>query len=261
MGKVKDQNTGNTFNPQSSDLSGQLAVVIGAGGGLGGAVAGTLVQHGYTVVTASRSAEAPCGQVFKHVTCHYTDEDIAKLAASVSALANTHGLNLQRLVICNGVLHDQHIRPERSIKRLQRQVMLEVIETNTVVPALCLGAFTPMLTAACDPKVAVFSARVGSIGDNGLGGWHSYRASKAALNMLLKCAAIELHRLNPTAAVMAFHPGTVDTPMSKPFQRGLPEGKLLRPDVVATCLSELLNELPASQELKYVDWRGDSIVW
>jgi len=241
--------------------NGQLAVVVGAGGGLGTAVAQQFIAQGYSVVTASRSSEPPCHGATWHCPCDYSDDGIAELVNGVSALLTEHPLSLARLVICNGVLHNERIRPERTMKRLQRAAMVEVLETNAVVPTLCLGAFTDLLVKAPAPKVAVFSARVGSISDNRLGGWHSYRASKAALNMLLKCAAIELQRLNPKAAVLAFHPGTVDTAISKPFQRGVPEGKLFSPDFVASRLLTLLDTLPEGHELAYLDWDGKPIEW
>ena len=96
--------------------------------------------------------------------------------------------------------------------------MADVFEANTFTPMRVLAALSPLLKRSTAPRIAVLSARVGSIGDNQLGGWYSYRGSKAALNMMLKCAALELRRLNPAGKLIAYHPGTVDTPLSKPFQ-------------------------------------------
>ena len=117
------------------------------------------------------------------------------------------------------------------------------------------------LKHAPDPRIAVFSARVGSISDNQLGGWYSYRASKAALNMVLKCAAIELARLNPRAKLVAFHPGTTDTNMSKPFQKGVPAEKLFSPDFVASRLLVSLDSIVPDGELAFLDWDGKAIAW
>jgi NAD(P)-dependent dehydrogenase (short-subunit alcohol dehydrogenase family) len=126
---------------------------------------------------------------------------------------------------------------------------------------LWLAAFTTAIKNADELRIAVFSARVGSLTDNGLGGWCSYRASKAALNMSLKCAAIEYARLNKNAKLIAFHPGTTDTAMSKPFQKGVPEGKLFEPSFVAHRLITLLDAIASDGELSYIDWDGKTIPW
>ena len=107
----------------------------------------------------------------------------------------------------------------------------------------------------------VLSARVGSIGDNGLGGWYSYRGSKAALNMMLRCAALETRRVNPAAKILAYHPGTVDTPLSEPFQTNVAPEKLFSPVRAAEALDTVLSSLEADGELSYLDWRGETIPW
>ena len=104
--------------------------------------------------------------------------------------------------------------------------------------------------------LAVLSARVGSIGDNRAGGWYGYRASKAALNMLLKCAAIELARRAPGVKLLAFHPGTVDTPLSRPVHANVPA-----PELVADHLVQLMNRLQPDGELSFLDWQGKPIEW
>jgi len=232
------------------------AIVIGAGGGLGHAVIAELMStERYTVHAVSRE---PVNALVDHSwECDYEDDSIARIAQAISAEPGS----LSRLIICNGVLHGESFRPERSIKHLNRHSMLHVLETNTVVPMLWLAAFTTAIKNADELRIAVFSARVGSLTDNGLGGWCSYRASKAALNMSLKCAAIEYARLNKNAKLIAFHPGTTDTAMSKPFQKGVPEGKLFEPSFVAHRLITLLDAMASDGELSYVDWDGKTIPW
>ena len=105
------------------------------------------------------------------------------------------------------------------------------------------------------------SARVGSINDNRMGGWYSYRASKAALNMLLKTAAIEYARRAKNVKLIAFHPGTTDTTLSKPFQKNIPEDKLFKPDFVARQLLMLVAKTPIDGTLSYLDWDHQSIDW
>jgi NAD(P)-dependent dehydrogenase (short-subunit alcohol dehydrogenase family) len=129
------------------------------------------------------------------------------------------------------------------------------------LPAMVLKAFMPLIRASNAPRIAVLSARVGSIEDNKLGGWYAYRASKAALNMLLRTASIELKRLNRQAKLIAYHPGTVDTPLSKPFQRNVPSDQLLTPEFAARRLHEVLLEAGVAGELSYLDWRGETIPW
>ncbi|MDP5053448.1 MAG: SDR family NAD(P)-dependent oxidoreductase, partial [Congregibacter sp.] len=139
--------------------------------------------------------------------------------------------------------------------------MQEVYRVNCVLPLLWLSVLAPGLRKNPDCRIAVLSARVGSIGDNGLGGWYSYRSAKAALNMGLKSASIEFARRAKGVKLIAFHPGTVATELSAPFQRGVPEGKLFAPDFVAQRLDTLLNAHPADGQVSYLDWAGEPIPW
>jgi NAD(P)-dependent dehydrogenase (short-subunit alcohol dehydrogenase family) len=150
---------------------------------------------------------------------------------------------------------------ERALSQLSGDAMRRVFEVNAFLPMRVLAALSPALKRSSAPRIAALSARVGSIGDNRLGGWYSYRASKSALNMMLKCAAQELKRLNPRAKLIAYHPGTVDTPLSKPFQSSVRESTLLSATRAAEALDRVLREAPVDGELSYLDWRGDTIPW
>lgn len=122
----------------------------------------------------------------------------------------------------------------------------------------------PLLTHKTQCTITALSARVGSINDNELGGWYTYRASKAALNMLFKTAAIELARRAKNTKLILFHPGTTDTELSKPFQKNVPAGKLFTPEFVAGQLFELTNnnpDLKLNGEPAYLDWQGSTIPW
>ncbi len=121
--------------------------------------------------------------------------------------------------------------------------------------------FLPLLNKESRSVFAALSARVGSIGDNRLGGWYGYRASKAALNMLVKTAAIEYRRRAPNIRFMVFHPGTTDTPLSKPFQQNVLPGRLFEPGFVASRLLELMDNEPASETPVFLDWSGKPIPW
>ena len=140
-------------------------------------------------------------------------------------------------------------------------VMRAVLDINLVVPALWVAALARPLRRASGTVIGVLSARVGSIGDNQLGGWYSYRSSKAALNMFLKSAAIEYARRAPGVKLVAFHPGTTDTELSRPFQANVPAGKLFTTEFVAERLLTLLDDLEPDGELSYLDWAGSDIPW
>jgi len=233
----------------------QKAVIIGAGG-IGVALADKWQQSGhYDVHVVSRDTSIDSS--WQGWQSDYSDESLAQISAGIAAAPG----ELSRLVITNGVLQGDGFRPERALRQLSRTAMARVLEINTVLPMLALAAFESQLKNVSRPRVAVLSARVGSIGDNRLGGWYSYRASKSALNMMLQCAAIELHRVNRSLKLIAFHPGTTDTPLSKPFQRGVPADKLFTPKFVADQLSAILDTIETDGRLSYLDWAGEPIPW
>jgi len=233
----------------------QKAVIIGAGG-IGLALADKWQKSGqYDVQVVSRSI--PAEAQWQGWQSDYSDESLVETSAGIAAVPG----ELSRLVITNGVLQGDGFRPERALRQLSRAAMTHVLEINTVLPMIALAAFEAQLKNASRPRVAVLSARVGSIGDNHLGGWYSYRASKSALNMMLQCAAIELHRVNRSLKLIAFHPGTTDTPLSKPFQRGVPADKLFTPEFVADQLTAILDTIESDGRLSYLDWAGELIPW
>ena len=233
----------------------QKAVIIGAGG-IGLALADKWQESGqYDVHVVSRSI--PAEAQWQGWQSDYSDESLVEISAGIAAVPG----ELSRLVITNGVLQGDGFRPERALRQLSRSAMAHVLEINTVLPMIALAAFESQLKNVSRPRVAVLSARVGSIGDNRLGGWYSYRASKSALNMMLQCAAIELHRVNRSLKLIAFHPGTTDTPLSKPFQRGVPAEKLFTPKFVADQLSAILDTIEPDGRLSYLDWAGEPIPW
>ncbi|MFT7286306.1 MAG: NAD(P)-dependent dehydrogenase (short-subunit alcohol dehydrogenase family) [Halieaceae bacterium] len=237
----------------------EQALVIGAGGGIGNAMSERWARDPRfnSVWCVSRRARgADAGSLRPRQTDH-SEMSMAALAKEVLA----EPARLTRVVITLGTLHSENYAPEKSLEALSLSALQEVHRVNCALPLLWLAALAPGLRKNPDCRIAVLSARVGSIGDNSLGGWYSYRSAKAALNMGLKCASIELARRAPGVKLMAFHPGTVDTVLSQPFQRGVPEGKLFAPSFVAKRLGDLLDSTPADGELSYLDWAGKSILW
>ena len=231
----------------------QKAVIVGAGG-IGLALADKWQQSGqYNVHVLSRSS--PLDAQWQGWESDYSDESLAQIAEGIAKAPG----ELARLVITNGVLQGEGFRPERALRQLSRSAMRQIFEVNTMLPMVALGAFESQLKQAEKPRVAVLSARVGSIGDNRLGGWYSYRASKSALNMMLQCAAIELHRLNRQLKLIAFHPGTVDTDLSKPFQAHVPADKLFTAGHSASCLWRVMDGLDARDTGGFFAYDGSPI--
>ena len=154
---------------------------------------------------------------------------------------------------------DANLQPERTLKAQQQSSFETIFHVNTIIPALIAKHLIPIMPRQGRAVFAALSARVGSIGDNRLGGWHAYRASKAALNMLLKNYAIEQALRSPDFIVAGLHPGTVDTALSTPFQRGVPAEKLFTPAQSADHLLNVINALSPADSGKVFDWQGKEI--
>lgn len=182
-----------------------------------------------------------------------TDEESVR--AAVAALPAPPRL----VIVTTGILHGPGFMPERSLRQLDPAVMAEIFRVNTIAPALVAKHVLPLMPRAGRSVFAALSARVGSIGDNRLGGWMSYRASKAALNQLIRCFAIEMARAHPEAVVAGLHPGTVDTGMSKPFQANVPPEKLFTPDFSVGALLGVLERLTPADSGFCFDWAGERI--
>lgn len=189
------------------------------------------------------------------------DYQSQSIEQAIEEIATYNHAPITRIYICNGILHNQSIQPEKRIEELTVESFNQVMASNALTPMLWIQQLMPTLTGNSSCKIVVFSARVGSISDNRLGGWYSYRASKAALNMMLKTAAIEIARRNKNIKIIAFHPGTTDTPLSKPFQKNVPANKLFTCDFVASQLLTIVENSSYDQTASYLDWQGKSINW
>lgn len=251
-------------NSMASLPDGEAALVVGASGGIGSAVLQCYLQDSrFTQVIAV--SRAPCPEEMAHtherlqwLCSDYSEESIASITHTLALTQKRVGL--RRIAICNGILHNGHLQPEKALERVRGEDMATVFAANVIVPALWVSHLVRQLQRSrCN--IAVLGARVGSIGDNRLGGWYSYRTAKAGLNMFLKTAAIEYARRAPGVKLVAFHPGTTDTELSRPFQKGVPEGKLFTPAFVAKRLVALLEEVEADGELSFLDWDGKPVPW
>lgn len=215
-------------------------LVVGSGG-IGTALAARLGAAGQALVWSRASG------------VDVTDE--ASIAAAAKALPN----GLDTVFITTGILHDAVQRPERSMRELDAANLARSFLINTIAPALVAKHVLPRLPRDRRAVFAVLGARVGSIGDNRSGGWHSYRASKAALVMLVRTMSVELKRTHPQAICVALHPGTVDTAMSKPFQGNVAADKLFTPDFAAERLIAVTDALTPADSGGHFAWDGARI--
>ena len=228
-----------------------LALVMGSSGGLGAALLSQLQgDNCYAqAIGLSRSTE---------VGVDYFDESsIAKAAGHIADLCAASNLHLRLLVVATGFLHGEQGQPERSFTNLDAAYLSQVFQINTFGPALVMKHFLPLLPKTGRCVAGFLSARVGSIGDNALGGWYGYRASKAALNQLVKTASIEMTRRNKDSICVSLHPGTVATALSEPFAK---TGLNVRPaSEAATDLLAVLAGLSPPDTGRLVDYHGQKL--
>jgi len=232
------------------------AVVIGSTGGIGRALVDALAaREGIASVTAL-SRRPPEASSPKVTVGRIDLLDEASVAQAATACRD----RAPRLVICAaGVLHDDDLQPEKSLRDLDPARLARVFAVNAIGPAMVLKHFPPLLPHQGRSVIALLSARVGSISDNRLGGWYGYRASKAALNQLVRTASIELARARREALVVGLHPGTVDTGLSAPFSGNVAPGKLFTPAFAAARLLEVIDGLSPGDSGRCFAWDGSEV--
>jgi len=239
------------------------AIVIGASSGIARSIIEQLLGEPMVeqLIAISRDTnsdlQSKFGENLRWISCDYSEDSIKQVCSSLRTPEDDFSL----VFICNGLLHSEQIMPEKRLEDINTEKLQAVLHANTIVPMLWLANLAPLLRSKIDCSVAVFSARVGSIEDNSSGGWYSYRASKAALNMLVKTASIEFGRRAPNVKLLAFHPGTTDTQLSKPFQGNVPEDKLFTPKFVASSLLKIMKNLDRESAAEFLDWAGKPISW
>ncbi len=185
------------------------------------------------------------------------ESQIAELVQKIQT--TTHQLHW--VVNCVGMLHDGALQPEKSLQQINSEQLLQYFQVNSISAALLAKHLLPLLKHPERSVFASISAKVGSIGDNQLGGWYGYRASKAALNMLMKTAALEYSRKSPNTIIALLHPGTTDTRLSVPFQRNVPPEKLFSIERTVNQLWTVLNQLEPSDSGQFFSWDGTALPW
>lgn len=215
------------------------SLVVGASGGIGSALMTRLAAEGETI-GLSRSADG----------LDVTEE--ASVAAALSCLEPP----FDRVIVATGALHGGS-GPEKTLRAVEAVPLAEQFALNAVGPVLVLKHALRLLPRGRTTRFAALSARVGSIGDNALGGWYGYRAAKAGLNQLIHTAAIEIARTHPQAVVVCLHPGTVETSFSADY----PGRNKLTPDAAAAHLVGVLDRLTPAQTGGFFDWAGKPVPW
>lgn len=226
---------------KGKDMITHRALVIGASGGVGSALCSTLVSRGTEVTRLSRSADG---------------FDITDPASVESAMNEIHG-SFDTVLIASGILAPESTRPEKSLAEIDAENMARVMAVNAIGPALVLKNLPRLLPRDSRCVVGVLTARVGSISDNHLGGWYSYRAAKAAANQIVRTAAIEIARKRKQAIVVSLHPGTVDTSFTKAY----PGHSKVAPTEAAANLIKALDQLSLDQNGGFFDWAGNPVPW
>lgn len=248
------------------------ALIAGASSGIGYAIAEQLACAPaiQTLVLCSRHAEssevllrlqsklAASGRRCLLMSVDITDESSL---SNLTAQLKNHLQGLDLIINTVGLLHAENVAPEKMLEQISVRAMQQIFAVNAFGPILLAKALMPWLKARRRVVFASLSARVGSIEDNRLGGWYSYRASKAAQNQLLRTLSIELARRNPESIVLALHPGTTDTPLSRPFQANVAQEKLFTPAFVAERLLDVIMQATASDTGRFIAWDGQAIVW
>lgn len=242
------------------DTQSKTALIFGASGGIGAAFVTQLLARGdfATIHAGVRQAFThPDPRVQPFVFSYDAPDQIAPTVTEIGRATPPDLVLIAtgRLTRANGT------GPEKGFRAVTGEGLAEMFAINAIGPALVLQAVLPLLPRDRRVAVAALSARVGSIGDNRLGGWHGYRAAKAALNMLLRNAALELGRTHPHAVVAALHPGTVDTSLSAPFHRGVAPEKLFTADYSAERLLAVLDALAPADSGGFFAWDGQPIPW
>jgi NAD(P)-dependent dehydrogenase (short-subunit alcohol dehydrogenase family) len=246
-------------------------LIIGAGRGIGlefvrqfldREVVGTVSRQVTRLYATYRQPDCPLLQLrdprLQSWSVDITQE--SQIAEVAQAIVD-RGEHLDYVIYCVGVLHTATWQPEKSLRHLNSQQMLEYFQINSIGAALWAKHLQPLYKHPHRSIFACISAKVGSIGDNQLGGWYGYRASKSALNMLVRNISIEYRRTAPSSIVVALHPGTTDTELSQPFQRNVPPEKLFSPERTVQQLLGVIDRLEPKDSGEFFNWDGNSLPW
>ncbi len=245
------------------------ALIVGAGQGIGlGFVQRLLLEPKILRVYATYHQKEHATSLISlaqlhpnQLICFYmdvTDEaQIEKCAKKISQYTK----ELHLVINCVGVLHDTQLKPEKSLRQAKQENLLKYFQINSITSILLAEPFLPLFIHQDSSIFACISAKIGSIGDNKLGGWYGYRASKAALNMFIRTIAIEYRRKSPKTIVVSLHPGTTNTQLSLPFQKNVLPGKLFSVEFTVTQLINVIAHLKDVDSGCFFSWDGSRLPW
>ncbi|MBE9047803.1 SDR family NAD(P)-dependent oxidoreductase [Pleurocapsales cyanobacterium LEGE 10410] len=244
------------------------ALIVGASQGIGLGFVRALLQQDnlqkiYATYRSKQTARDLLALEQQHrdrLECLQVDiTDESQIAAAAHKIQESKQLHLA--IYCVGVLHEENLSPEKSLRQINAENLIYSFQVNSIGAVLLAKHLMPLFNKSDRSIFACISAKVGSIGDNRLGGWYGYRASKAALNMLLKTTAIEYSRRCPKTIVVALHPGTTDTRLSRPFQKNVPPGKLFPVEHTVELLSKVIAGLSIKDSGEFFSWDGSQLPW
>ena len=242
-------------------------LVVGASGGIGLGFVKHFLQQPKLRILFATYRQAENSQELLELQTHHPkklqliqwdvnqDEDFVAGIQQIQSTVQT----LDTAIYCVGLLHDQSLSPEKSLKQITRGGLNQYFQANAIGGVLLAKHVLPLMKHKERSILAFISAKVGSIEDNRLGGWYGYRASKAALNMFIKTTAIEYARRSPKTLVLSLHPGTTDTKLSKPFQKNVPPEKLFSVERTVSQLIDVINQ--ADQSGQFFSWDGNILPW
>lgn len=245
------------------------ALVTGASQGIGLGFVQYLLQNPninqiYATYRTKESATAllKLEEQFNHrlvcLAMDLTEED--QIIAGINNIKTEVG-QLHWVINCVGFLHQGSLQPEKSLRQINAENLMQYFQTNSISAILLAKHLLPLFQHDQQSIFASISAKIGSIGDNRLGGWYGYRASKAALNMFMKTASIEYHRKAPNNIIVVLHPGTTDTQLSKPFQRNVPPEKLFSVERTVSQLMAVMTQLDLKDSGEFFSWDGSPLPW
>ena len=230
--------------------------IIGSSGAIGNAFVERYIKDSSVenIFTFSRNAT---DHVSEKVTSFEIDVESQDSIEKAAGQVKDHIID--RIIIASGILHTENFGPEKSIKDLNYETFAKVYSINTIGPALIGRYFIPLMNKNEKSVIAFLSARVGSISDNSLGGWYSYRSSKTALNQIVKNFSIELKRINKNAIALALQPGTVESRFSEPFKKNVSKNKLFTPDYSVGLLSQVIENSSLNESGSLLSYDGEII--